>query len=153
MEMRLEIVVLPVSDAGRAKAFYASMGWRVDADALSEDLHFVRMTPPGSHCSIVFGEGVSAALPGTAQGLVLSVTDIEASRADLRSRGIDVSEIFHDDGGVFTHYDPQHRMPGLDSRRRSSASFASFTDPDGNTWLLQESIPSIFTSGFSAPPA
>lgn len=151
MDMRLEIVVLPVSDASRTKAFYAAMGWRIDADTMSEDLHFVRMTPPGSQCSIVFGAGVSDALPGTAQGLVLSVTDIEASRADLRSRGVDVSEIFHDDGGVFTHYDPQHRVPGLDSRRRSSASFASFTDPDGNTWLLQECVPPTFNSDYLAP--
>ena len=141
MEMRLDMVVLPVSDPSRAKSFYAALGWRVDVDTMSEDLRFIQMTPPGSRCSIVFGVGVSTNDPGSAQGLMLSVTDIEAARADLHGRGIDISEIFHDDGGVFTHADPQYRVPGLDSLRRSHASFASFADPDGNGWLLQENTP------------
>ncbi|TFW00180.1 VOC family protein [Leifsonia flava] len=153
MEMRLEIVVLPVSDASRAKSFYVALGWRIDSDTTSEDLRVIQMTPPGSRCSIVFGVGVSSAAPGSAQGLMLSVTDIEAARADLRARGIDISEIFHDDGGVFTHADPLYRVPGLDSLRRNNTSFASFADPDGNGWLLQENTARIFSAADRVPHA
>ncbi len=138
MDMRLEVVVLPVSDVNCAKAYYQMLGWRVDLDTTTEDMRVVQTTPPGSACSIAFGVGLTSAAPGSVQGLTLGVTDIEAARADLSARGVDVSEIFHDTGGAFRHADTHYRVPGLDPRRRSHASFASFADPDGNGWLLQE---------------
>lgn len=138
MDMRLEVAVLPVADVDHAKTFYASLGWRLDADASTEDLRVVQFTPPGSACSIIFGANVTTATPGSAQGLMLTVIDIEAARSELTARGVDVSEIFHDAGGVFRHAGAAHRVPGLDPSRRSYASFASFADPDGNGWLLQE---------------
>ncbi|MBE1610175.1 VOC family protein [Actinopolymorpha pittospori] len=138
--MRLEVVVLPVSDVDRAKDFYADrMGFRLDADLASADNYrVVQVTPPGSGCSVIFGTGVTTAKPGSVQGLHLVASDIEQARAELVSRGVDVGEVFHDAGGVFHHAGEVDRVSGPDPQRTSYASFASFTDPDGNGWVLQE---------------
>jgi catechol 2,3-dioxygenase-like lactoylglutathione lyase family enzyme len=139
VDMKLEVVVIPVSDVGRAKRFYGDLGWRFDAEFASSDaFHLVQFTPPGSPCSIIFGRGITSAVPGSAQGLYLVVSDIEAARAELVDRGVEVSEVFHDAGGVFHHAGREGRLDGPDPQRRSYASFASFSDPDGNGWLLQE---------------
>jgi len=139
VDMGLEVVVIPVSDVGRAKRFYGDLGWRFDAEfASSDEFHLVQFTPPGSPCSIIFGRGITSAVPGSAQGLYLIVSDIEAARAELVDRGVEVSEIFHDVGGVFHHAGREGRLNGPDPQRRSYASFASFSDPDGNGWFLQE---------------
>lgn len=131
-EMKLEVVQVPVSDIDRAKEFYASLGWREDADFdISEELRIVQFTPPGSACSIGFGKGLTTMEPGSAQRLELAVHDIEAAREDLISRGVDVSEPFHAVPG-------EEPGSGPDPERRSYASYASFSDQDGNTWLLQE---------------
>jgi catechol 2,3-dioxygenase-like lactoylglutathione lyase family enzyme len=137
--MKLEVVVLPVSDVDRAKDFYKTLGWRLDADFVtSEDFRVVQLTPPGSEASIIFGTGVTLAAPGSVQSLYLIVYDIEAARAELVARGVEVSEVFHDIGGVFHHAGTEGRVPGPDPERRDYASFASFSDPDGNGWVLQE---------------
>ncbi|QLE39924.1 glyoxalase [Nostoc sp. C052] len=137
--MKLEVVVLPVSDVDQAKDFYKTLGWRLDADfASGEDFRVVQLTPPGSEASIIFGSGVTLAAPGSVQGLYLIVYDIEAAHAELVERGVEVSEVFHDVGGVFHHAGTEGRVPGPDPQRRDYASFASFSDPDGNGWLLQE---------------
>jgi catechol 2,3-dioxygenase-like lactoylglutathione lyase family enzyme len=137
--MKLEVVVVPVADVDRAKDFYMALGWREDADfAAGADFRVVQLTPPGSACSIIFGTGITSAAPGSAQSLDLAVTDIEAARADLAGRGADVSEVFHDEGGVFHHAGTEGRVAGLAPDRKSYGSFASFSDPDGNGWLLQE---------------
>lgn len=142
MDMRIETVVLPVSDTDRAKSFYGSLGWSLDLDFSAQGSRVIRMSPPGSGCSIVFGVGVTSAEPGSAHGLVLGVADIEAARADLRARGADIGEIFHIEAGSLVHIANQgSRVPGLDPLRRSHASFASFADPDGNGWVLEESTP------------
>ena len=139
IDLKLEVVVIPVSDVDRAKDFYVRLGWRLDADVVTgEDFRVVQLTPHGSPCSIIFGTGVTAAAPGSAQGLHLIVSDIEAGRDELVAHGADVSEVFHDAGGVFHHAGTQARVPGLAPGRRSYGSFASFTDPDGNGWFLQE---------------
>jgi catechol 2,3-dioxygenase-like lactoylglutathione lyase family enzyme len=139
MDMRLEIVVLPVSDVDRAKQFYVGLGWRLDADfVVDDDFRVVQLTPPGSPCSIIFGTRVTDAAPGSADGLYLVVDDIEAARAELVDHGAQVSDIFHDADGVFHHAGTTARVPGPDPERRSYCSFASFSDPDGNGWLLQE---------------
>ena len=139
MDMRLEIVVLPVSDVDRAKEFYLGLGWRLDADfVVDDDFRVVQLTPPGSPCSIIFGAGVTDAAPGSAGGLYLVVDDIEAARAELVGNGAQVTEIFHDADGVFHHAGTTARVPGPDPERRSYCSFASFSDPDGNGWMLQE---------------
>ncbi|MFI6492396.1 VOC family protein [Streptomyces sp. NPDC050564] len=139
MEMRLEIALVPVTDVDRAKDFYSELGWRLDADfATGEDFRVVQFTPPGSPASIIFGTGVTSAAPGSVEGLYLIVSDIEAARAELVDRGVEVSEVFHDAGGVFHRAGTQGRVPGPDPERRSYASFASFSDPDGNGWVLQE---------------
>ena len=139
MDMKLEVVVLPVSDVDRAKRFYETMGWRLDADfVVSEDFRVVQLTPPGSECSIIIGNGITAAVPGSVEGLQLVVVDIEAARAELVGRGVDVSEVFHDVGRVFHHAGTEGRAPGPDPERRDYGSFASFSDPDGNGWFLQE---------------
>ena len=139
MDMRLEIVVLPVSDVDRAKEFYLGLGWRLDADfVVDDDFRVVQLTPPGSPCSIIFGTGVTDAAPGSAGGLYLVVDDIEAARAELVGNGAQVTEIFHDADGVFHHAGTTARVPGPDPERRSYCSFASFSDPDGNGWMLQE---------------
>jgi len=133
VEMKLEVVVLPVSDVDRAKRFYGGLGWRLDADfTTGEDFRVVQLTPPGSPCSIHFGKRLTTAVPGSAQSLYLVVFDIEAARAELIARGADVSELFHYAGPK------RARLPGPDPEGRSYRTFASFSDPDGNSWLLQE---------------
>jgi len=139
MEMKLEVVVVPVSDVDRAKRFYESLGWRLDADfATGADFRVVQLTPPGSECSIIIGTGITTAEPGSTQGLQLTVFDIDAARAELVERGVDVSEPFHDVGGIFHHAGTEGRVDGADPKRSDYGSFASFSDPDGNGWLLQE---------------
>jgi catechol 2,3-dioxygenase-like lactoylglutathione lyase family enzyme len=139
MHFKLEVIVLPVADVDRAKAFYESLGWRLDADVPGDGgFRVVQLTPPGSPASIIFGSDVTAAAPGSTQGLYLVVDDIEAAREDLVARGVNVSEVYHDAGGVFEHAGTEHRRPGPDPNRTSYSSFASFNDPDGNRWVLQE---------------
>ncbi|MGC5005284.1 MULTISPECIES: VOC family protein [unclassified Streptomyces] len=148
MDLKLEMIVLPVSDIDRTKAFYEALGFRLDVDyTASDDFRVVHFTPPGSECSIIFGEGMTSTAPGTIQSLYLIVTDIEEAHAELTSRGIDVSEVFHDAGGLFhghesgdvTHRIPgQERLAGLHPERASYGSFLTFSDPDGNGWVLQE---------------
>jgi catechol 2,3-dioxygenase-like lactoylglutathione lyase family enzyme len=138
-DMRLEVIVLPVSDVDRAQDFYRNLGWRLDADfATGPDFRVVQLTPPGSGCSIIFGTGLSSAAPGSVEGLHLVVFDIDQARAALVARGVDVSEVFHDAGGVFHHAGTEGRVSGPNPEGRSYGSFASFSDPDGNGWLLQE---------------
>jgi catechol 2,3-dioxygenase-like lactoylglutathione lyase family enzyme len=130
IDMLLEVVTLPVSDVDRAKRFYGSLGWRTDADIVVGDaFRAVQLTPPHSSCSIAFGKGLTTAEPGSVQRLLLAVHDIDAARKDLISRGAEVSEVFHLAGG---------RVPGPDPQGRSYQTYASFSDPDGNGWLLQE---------------
>jgi catechol 2,3-dioxygenase-like lactoylglutathione lyase family enzyme len=129
-EVRLEVVTVPVSDVDRAKAFYEKVGWRLDIDfEPAEGVRIVQFTPPGSGCSISFGKGVTPADPGSFQGSELAVYDIDATREDLIGRGVEVSELYHIDGGP---------KPGPDPDGQSYRTFASFKDPDGNTWQLQE---------------
>ena len=137
--MKLEVVVVPVADVDRAKNFYKALGWREDADFVTgPDFRVVQVTPPDSACSIIFGTGATTAAPGSAQGLHLIVTDIEAARAELADRGVQMSEVFHDAGGVFHHAGTMGRVAGPAPNHESYSSFASFSDPDGNGWLLQE---------------
>jgi catechol 2,3-dioxygenase-like lactoylglutathione lyase family enzyme len=137
--MKLEVVVIPVADVDRSKDFYEGLGWRLDADFPGADgFRVVQLTPPGSACSVIFGDGVTSAAPGSAQGLYLVVSDIEAARDELARHGVEVSEVFHDAGGVFHHAGTKDRVSGPDPERGSYASFASFTDPDGNGWMVQE---------------
>lgn len=142
--MKLEVVVIPVSDVERAKAFYANLGWRLDADFTDgKDWRVIQFTPPGSGASVIFGKNVTAAAPGSAQGLYLVVSDIEAARQEVRERGVDVSQTFHAADGAFTGKDApfllgRDRVSGLDPERRTYQSYASFSDPDGNGWLFQE---------------
>jgi catechol 2,3-dioxygenase-like lactoylglutathione lyase family enzyme len=134
VDMKLEVVVIAVSDIDRARRFYGGLGWRLDADFASDEFRVVQFTPPGSSCSIHFGTarpGITSAVPGSAQGLYLIVSDIEAARAELVDRGVDVSEVFHRAGR-------DGRLSGPDPARSSYGSLASFKDPDGNGWLLQE---------------
>jgi catechol 2,3-dioxygenase-like lactoylglutathione lyase family enzyme len=133
LDMKLEVVVIPVSDVERAKRFYGRLGWRLDADfVIGDEFRGVQFTPPGSSCSIHFGTGVTSAIPGSARNLYLVVSDIEAARAKLIDRGVDVGEVFHRAGPG------KPPLSGRDPERRSYASFATFSDPDGNSWLLQE---------------
>jgi predicted enzyme related to lactoylglutathione lyase len=137
--MKLEVVLIPVSDVDRAKQFYESLGWRLDADfATSEEFRVVQLTPPGSEASIIFGKGLTSAAPGSIDALQLTVYDIEVARDELVDRGVEISEIFHDAGGVFHHADTEARVSGPDPGRADYGSFASFSDPDGNGWMLQE---------------
>ena len=142
--MKFEVVVIPVSDVDRAKEFYTKLGWRLDADfAAGDEWRVIQFTPPGSGCSIIFGKNVTAAAPGSAQGLYLIVSDIEAARQELLGRGIQVSEAFHSASGVYAGADEpylfgRHRVSGPDAEHGSYRSFASFRDPDGNGWLFQE---------------
>ena len=133
LDLKLEVVAIPVSDVERAKRFYGGLGWRLDADfAVGDELRIVQFTPPGSPCSIHFGKGVTPAAPGSARGLYLVVSDIEAARAQLIGGGANVGEVFH-------HAGPgTPPLSGRDPERHSYASFATFSDPDGNSWLLQE---------------
>lgn len=138
-DFKLEVVVLPVADVDRAREFYERLGWRLDADLTTdEDFRVVQLTPPGSPASIIFGTGVTDAVPGAVDSLVLVVDDIEAARAELVERGVDASEVFHDAGGVFHHAGTKDRVPGPDPGRGSYGSWVSFSDPDGNGWVLQE---------------
>jgi len=139
MDLRLEVIVLPVSDVDRAKQFYLSLNCRLDADVpIDPGYRVVQVTPPGSPCSIIFGTGLSAAAPGSAQGLHLVVEDIEAARAELIAAGVEVSDIFHDATGVFHHAGTEGRVAGFAPGRKSYGSFASFSDPDGNGFVMQE---------------
>ena len=144
VDMKLEIVVVPIADVDRAKQFYGSLGWRLDADfAAGDDFRVIQFTPPGSGCSVIFGKNVTPAAPGSAQGLYLIVSDMEAARDELRRRGVAISEAFHDAGDVHAGADEPYlfgrrRLGGLDPDHRSYRSYASFNDPDGNGWLLQE---------------
>ena len=143
LAMKFEIVVIPVSNVDRAKEFYAKLGWRLDADfAQDSDFRVIQFTPPGSGCSVIFGKNVTPAAPGAAQGLYLIVSDIEAARRELLARGVEVSEAFHNEG-VYAGKDEAYlfgrvRVNGPDAEHRSYRTFASFQDPDGNGWLLQE---------------
>jgi len=143
VDMKFEIVVIPVSDVDRAKEFYARLGWRLDADfAAGDDFRVIQFTPPGSGCSIIFGKNVTAATPGSAQGLYLIVSNIEAARDELLGRGVKIGEVFHA-AGVHAGTDEPYllgrkRVSGPDPDRGSYRSFASFSDPDGNGWLFQE---------------
>lgn len=138
---RLEVVVIPVADFDRAKEFYVNLGWRVDADLGSGGYRLMQLTPPGSTASIIFGTQVTAAQPGSFDGLLLVVDDIDQARNDLLARGVKVSDAFHDAagglGGGF-HIGDEGRAPGHDPERRSYATYASFHDSEGNRWILQE---------------
>jgi catechol 2,3-dioxygenase-like lactoylglutathione lyase family enzyme len=144
VDMKFEIVVIPVSDVDRAKEFYGRLGWRLDADfASGDDWRGIQFTPPGSGCSIIFGKNVTPAAPGSAQGLYLIVSDIEAAHKELLDRGVEISEVFHGGNNVYAGPDQPYlfgriRVSGPDPEHRSYRSFASFRDPDGNGWLLQE---------------
>jgi catechol 2,3-dioxygenase-like lactoylglutathione lyase family enzyme len=139
VDMKLEVVVIGVSDVDRAKAFYENLGWRLDGDfVVGDGFRGLQMTPHNSGASIIFGKGVTSAKPGSADGLVLAVDDVVAARADLVARGVDVSEVFHYAGGPFNNAVENPRLGGRDPEGRSYFSFASFEDPDGNGWLLQE---------------
>jgi catechol 2,3-dioxygenase-like lactoylglutathione lyase family enzyme len=134
-EFKLEVVVLPVSDVDRAKEFYGSLGWRLDADvAGGENLRLVQFTPPGSGCSIQFGTNISSGAPGSAQSLYLAVPDIDAARGKLLAHGVEVGEVFHE-GALGDRFHAPGRVPGPAPDR---GTYASFADPDGNGWLLQE---------------
>ena len=143
VDTKLEVVVIPVSDVDRAKAFYAGLGWRLDGDfAAGDDWRAIQFTPPGSGCSVIFGKNVTPAAPGSSQGLYLIVSDIEAARDELLRRGVEASEVFHG-GGVYAGPDEPYlfgrlRVKGPDPEHRSYRSLVSFRDPDGNGWLLQE---------------
>jgi catechol 2,3-dioxygenase-like lactoylglutathione lyase family enzyme len=140
--MRLEAVVVPVADVDRAIHFYERLGWRIDADvSAGEDYRLVHVTPPASKASVVFGKAVTSAPPGSLESVVLAVEDIDAARAELLSRGVEVSDVFHDGGGSPVGgfiADTEARAAGRDPQDRSYATYASFSDPDGNRWLLQE---------------
>lgn len=159
IDMRLEVVVIPVSDVDRAKDFYTKLGWRLDAEfTAGDDFRIMQLTPPGSGCSVIFGKGITAAAPGSAQGLYLVVSDIDAARNELLRRGIEVSEVFHG-GTEYTGQDEpflfgRRRVSGPDPGHGSYRSFVSFHDPDGNGWLLQElttRLPGRGQSNFDVP--
>jgi catechol 2,3-dioxygenase-like lactoylglutathione lyase family enzyme len=138
MNMKLEVVILPVSDVDRAKAFYEKLGFRLDIDYTpNEKFRALQFTPPQSDASIIFGNGITSAKPGAVE-LVLAVEDVDAVREDLVARGINVSEVFHYAGGPFNNAEENPRVAGRDPSGRSYFSFASFEDPDGNRWQMQE---------------
>jgi catechol 2,3-dioxygenase-like lactoylglutathione lyase family enzyme len=138
-EMKLEVVIVPVADVDRAKQFYVGLGWRLDADfPVADGYRIVQLTPPGSGCSVTFGEGLTNAAPGSYEGLHLAVTDIDATRADLLARGVEVSEVFHDESGIFHHAGTAGRVDGPAPEHADYGSFISFSDPDGNGWVVQE---------------
>jgi catechol 2,3-dioxygenase-like lactoylglutathione lyase family enzyme len=138
MSMKLEVVIVPVSDVDRAKAFYEKLGFRLDIDIVNENFRGIQFTPPRSEASIIFGKGITSAKSGSVDTLVLVVDDVEAARTDLIARGVNVSEVFHYAGGPFNNAVENPRIGGRDPQGRSYFSFASFEDPDGNRWLLQE---------------
>jgi catechol 2,3-dioxygenase-like lactoylglutathione lyase family enzyme len=137
MNMKLEVVIIPVSDVDRAKAFYEKLGFRLDIDSVNENFRGVQFTPPQSETSIIFGKGITSAKPGSAD-LVLAVDNVDGAREDLIARGVNVSEVFHYAGGPFNNTIKNARVIGRDPEGRSYFSFASFEDPDGNRWFLQE---------------
>ena len=139
VDLKLEVLPLPVSDVDRTKRFYEELGWRVDADfASGETWRLVQMTPPGSPCSVMFGKGFTSAAPGSVQGAFLVVDNVDAARTEIMGHGVEVSEVFHFDGNLLTVAGTKGRVTGPDPNRASYFSFASFSDPDGNSWLLQE---------------
>ena len=139
MELKLEVVVVPVADVDRSKAFYRNAGFREDIDHVAgDDFRVVQFTPPGSEASIIIGTGITTSQPGSLQGLQLVVQDVVAAREALIARGVDVGEVFHDRGGIFYHLAPEFLVPGPAPDRGSYGSFARFNDPDGNGWVLQE---------------
>jgi catechol 2,3-dioxygenase-like lactoylglutathione lyase family enzyme len=139
MDMKLEVVVIPVADVDRAKEFYGALEWREDADFSAGDgLRVVQFTPPGSEASVIFGDRLTTAAPGSVQGLHLIVSDIEAARTELVGKDVEVSDVFHDAGGVFHHAGTEGRVAGPHPDRADYGSFASFNDPDGNEWVVQQ---------------
>jgi catechol 2,3-dioxygenase-like lactoylglutathione lyase family enzyme len=144
VDMKFEIVVIPVSDVDRAKRFYGGLAWRLDADfAADDDYRVIQFTPPGSGCSVIFGKNVTAAMPGSTQGLYLIVSDIKAARDELLARGVKISDVFHGGNNEYAGKDEPYlfgriRVAGADPEHGSYRSFASFSDPDGNGWLFQE---------------
>ena len=144
VDLKLEVVVIPVSDVERSKQFYTNLGWRLDADfAGPDDYRVIQFTPPGSSASVIFGKNVTPAAPGSAQGLYLVVSDIEAARKELLDRGAAISDVFHANGDVHVGTDEpylfgRNRLSGPHPEHGSYRSYASFNDPDGNGWLLQE---------------
>jgi catechol 2,3-dioxygenase-like lactoylglutathione lyase family enzyme len=140
VDMKLEVIVIPVADVDRAKEFYTKLGWRLDADfPFDNGFRVVQFTPPGSGCSVQFGTKITTAPPGSAQGLYLVVSDVEAARQELAARGVEVSEVFHSlKAGAQFRPESDGRASGPDPSHRSYFSFATFSDPDGNTWLFQE---------------
>ncbi len=147
-DMKLEVLLIPVSDVDRAKRFYAGIGWRLDADITGDDISVVQFTPPGSGCSVMFGRNLTPATPGSAQGMHLIVSDVEAARDELAERGVAITDVYHcatgyacrfpGAGGTAHHAGTDGRVGGLAPDRQSYGSFASFSDPDGNSWVLQE---------------
>jgi catechol 2,3-dioxygenase-like lactoylglutathione lyase family enzyme len=139
MDMKLEVAVVPVSDVDRARAFYERLGWRMDIDyGDGNGFRVVQLTPPGSRASIIIGNDITSAPPGSVDGLQLVVDDITAAHDELARRGADVSEVFHDAGGIFHHAGTAGRVPGPAPERATYGSFAAFKDPDGNSWIVQE---------------
>jgi catechol 2,3-dioxygenase-like lactoylglutathione lyase family enzyme len=138
-DMKIEVVAVPVADVDRSRRFYQGLGWRLDADfSNGNGWHLVQMTPPGSACSVMFGKGFTAAAPGSMPGTFLVVDDIEATRAELASKGVEVSDVFHFDNNLLSLQDGPGRLPGPDPKGSSYFSFATFRDPDGNSWLVQQ---------------
>ena len=137
VDMKLEVVVIPVSDVDRARDFYVNLDWRVDADVHNGDFRLVQLTPPGSECSVQFGTDITPAAPGSAQWVYLVVSDVKSARADLAAHGVEVSEVFHE-GKLGDRFHDDARVAGPPADNASYGSFTSFSDPDGNTWLLQE---------------
>ena len=151
VDQKLEVVVIPVADVDRARCFYETLGWRLDADlAHGDDWRLVQMTPPGSPCSVMFGKGFTNAVPGSAQGTFLVVDDIRAARAELTRRGVPMGEVFHFQDSLLQAAETKGRMAGPDPEGRSYFTFASFDDPDGNSWLLQEVKTRLPGRGFSS---
>jgi catechol 2,3-dioxygenase-like lactoylglutathione lyase family enzyme len=141
MDLKLEIIILPVADVDRAKDFYANIGFRLDADfATDRGLRVVQLTPPGSHASIMVGENLTSAAPGSLRGLHLVTTDLETARTELLRGGVDVSPIWHDQDGVFHWAGVANRVPGPNEEHDSYSSYVSFDDPDGNEWIIQQVV-------------
>ena len=152
MNFKLEVVIIPVSDVDRAKKFYEKLGFRLDIDIVNENFRGIQFTPPRSDASIIFGRGVTSAKPGSAD-VVLAVDNVDTARADLITRGVNVSEVFHYAGGPFNNVIKNSRVAGRDPEGRSYSSFASFEDPDGNRWLLQEITTRLPGRDWKSPPA
>jgi catechol 2,3-dioxygenase-like lactoylglutathione lyase family enzyme len=154
IDMKLDAIVLPVSDVDRASAFYSRLRWRIDADIATPDGgRILQFTPPGSPCSILLGTGLTPSAPGSAQYMHLIVSDIVAAQAELVRNGVDASEVFHDVAGGYNRFDPAARASGPDPERRTYASFVTFSDPDGNGWVLQEitaRLPGRIDSGITS---